>query len=62
MAKAGLTSVLTAPVIDIELQLRGTNAARLMAEAKARAREPAELLADVIETVIADNLFKAVLE
>lgn len=57
MAKPSL-----APVLDIELQLRGPNAARLLAEAKKRARDPAELLADVIEAVITDNLFTAVLE
>lgn len=51
-----------APVIDIEIQLRGQTAARLEAEAKRRNRPPAELLADVIEMVIGDNLFDAVLD
>jgi hypothetical protein len=50
------------PVLDIELQLRGSNAARLLSEAKKRKCDPAELLSDVIEAVIEDNLFKAVLE
>lgn len=55
-------SMLSAPIIDIELQLRGPVAAKLEAAAKARRRPPAELLSDVIETVITDNLFDAVLD
>jgi hypothetical protein len=50
------------PVTDISLQLRGKLSAALLAEAKRRKRDPADLLADVIEAVIADNLFAAVLE
>lgn len=51
-----------APIINIELDLRGPLAAKLELEAKRRASTPAELLSDVIEIVINDNLFKAVLE
>jgi len=49
------------PVIDIAMQLRGTLAAAVQAEAKRAKRSPADLIADVIETVIKDDLFKAVL-
>lgn len=51
-----------APVLDIDLQLRGRNAAMLIAEARKRRREPAELLADLIEAVLTDNLVDAVLD
>lgn len=51
----------TALIIDIELQLRGALAAALEAEAKRRGRPPAELLSDVIEMVIRDDLWVAVL-
>ncbi len=50
------------PIIDIEMQLRGSLAAKLEAAAKVRRRSPAELLADVVEVVISDNLFDAVLD
>jgi len=55
-------SNLGAPVLDIALQLRGRNAAMLLAEARKRRREPAELLADLIEAVLTDNLVDAVLD
>lgn len=57
-----MSRVLEAPVIDVALQLRGRNAASLIAEAKRRKRDPGELLSDIIEAVIADDLWKAVLE
>lgn len=55
-------SNLGGPVLDVDLQLRGRNAAMLIAEAKKRRREPAELLADLIEKVLTDDLVDAVLD
>lgn len=54
--------MINAPIIDIELQLRGPVAAKLEAAAKVRGRPPGDLLADVIEVVIEDDLFEAVLD
>lgn len=48
--------------LDIALQLRGSTAARFEAEAKRRRRDPAELAAEILVAVAADNLFAAVLE
>ena len=48
--------------IDIELQLRGLLADRLQSEADRICREPAELLADIIEAVLNENLVNAVLD
>ncbi len=50
------------PTLNIELELRGQLAAALSAEAKRRSRPAAELLSDVIEIVIRDDLWKAVIE
>jgi hypothetical protein len=51
-----------APAIDFEGQLRGKLAERFAEEAAARKQSPAELAAAIIETVINDNLFAAVLD
>lgn len=48
-------------IIDVDLQLRGRLAAKLQSEAKKRGVKPGDLLADVIELVITDNLFEAVI-
>ena len=48
--------------IDIELQLRGPLAARLASAAFERRVKPAELLADIIETVLTDDLIAAVVD
>lgn len=50
------------PEIRIETELRGKLAAKLIAEAKKRGRQPVELIAAVVELVIADDLFAAVLD
>lgn len=42
--------------IDIETQLRGNLARKLIAEAKKRRREPADLLADIVICVLRDDL------
>lgn len=48
--------------LDMQLQLRGHPAERLIEEAKTRSTEPAVLLADLIETIISDDLFKAIID
>ncbi len=48
--------------LEITMTLRGPLAAGLLTEAKKRKRRPIDVLADVVETVIKDDLFKAVLE
>ena len=48
--------------IDYEGQLRGRLARILADEARKRKKEPAALMADIIELVIEDNLFAAILD
>ena len=48
--------------IDVELQFRGPLAEHLAQESEARRVDPAELLADIIETVFNDQLVGAVLD
>ena len=48
--------------MTIDLELRGQLARRLDAEAKRRGRPAAEIIADLIETVIEDDLVAAVLD
>lgn len=56
------TGVHTAIEIDFEGQLRGALARRFAKEAAARQLDPAALAAVILETVIRDNLFVAVLD
>jgi hypothetical protein len=48
--------------IDFEGQLRGRLAERFRKECEKRKIEPAALAADILETVIRDDLFAAVLD
>ena len=48
--------------VDIEMQLRGALAERVLREAKARGVEPAALMADLIEMIVKDELFSAILD
>ena len=48
--------------IDFEGQLRGEQAKRLIEHADRYKKEPVELLADIIETVLNDDLVTAVLD
>lgn len=48
--------------LEINLTLRNHLATRLFEEARRRGKRPVDLLADIIENVIADDLFAAVLE
>jgi hypothetical protein len=48
--------------IDFSGQLRGALAASFRRECERRGCEPAALAADILETVIRDNLFSAVLD
>lgn len=50
------------PVIEINLLLRGQVAAALLSAAIARKVPAIDLLADVIETICAENLFDAVID
>lgn len=45
-----------------ELTLRGPTAAKLAKAAERRRREPADLLADIIERAIDDDLIDAILD
>jgi hypothetical protein len=49
-------------VIKFDGTLRGKLAQKFYIEAQRRGRSPAELGADILETVIRDNLFAAVLD
>lgn len=49
-------------VIDMELQLRGELSATLLKEAQSRGVKPIDLMADIINTVLRENLVKAVLD
>jgi hypothetical protein len=48
--------------ITVEATLKNGLAERLIQEAAARSREPVDLLAEIVETVIKDDLFAAVLD
>jgi len=48
--------------IYIELELRGPLAERVRRQADKSGTTPVELMADIIETVIEDDLFAAVLD
>jgi hypothetical protein len=48
--------------LEITMTLRGPLAAALLSEARRRKRRPVDVLADVVETIIQDDLFAAVLE
>lgn len=50
------------PILDFEGQLRGELATRFAVEAERRQQSPAELAADILEAVITDDLFAAVLD
>lgn len=51
-----------APNIRLDIELSGALASRLIAEADRRSLRPIDVMADVIETVIKDDLFAAVLD
>ena len=48
--------------VDASLQLRGPLAESLIRHAVRLKQEPAELLADIIETVLGDDLVEAVID
>ena len=47
---------------QVELELRGSHLKTLRQHAERLGEDPAELLADIIETVLGDDLVKAVLD
>lgn len=49
-------------VLDMELQLRGRLADTLIRHAEKRGRKPSDLLADIIETVLNDDIVDAVMD
>ena len=57
-----LSEVLERLDIHIDLTLTGPLARRFDRECKARDREPADLMGEIIEVIIQDSLFAAVLD
>lgn len=53
---------MSAPMLDVAMQLRGATAAKLSNEAKRRRCDPGELATRLLAAVIADDLFAAVLD
>lgn len=49
-------------LIDIQTQLRGELAERLVEEADKRGQRPIDIVADILTAVIQDDLFTAVLD
>lgn len=61
-ANRPLTVREVAAPIDFSGQLRGPLARKVAQEAERRNREPADLVADLLEKVIEDDLFAAILD
>jgi hypothetical protein len=49
-------------IVEVHMILKNKFATRLLAEAKARDTSPVELLADILDAVLEDNLFVALLD